>query len=102
MEARMTNTNSLGEKFTEYEYKKDAIVVEIMREIYARLPYGEKFQLSDGSIAYLRKLSEPKLQNSEHQHYPDVPRFGVDVIIEGGKLDHLELFTFQTGWGSAV
>ncbi len=38
---------------------RDAIAMEVMQEVFARLPYGQKFTLSDGSVAYLDKLSAP-------------------------------------------
>ena len=81
---------------------RDAIALEVMQEIFARLPYGQKFTLSDGSIAHLSKLSEPELCPNESSHYFQRPQFGVDVVIEGGQVDHIEISAFQTGSGMAV
>jgi hypothetical protein len=81
---------------------RDAIALEVMREVFARLPYGQEFRLSDGSVARLEKLAEPELCRTEHSENYERPCFGVDVVIEGGTLDHVEIFAFQTGWGMAI
>jgi len=81
---------------------RDAIAMEVMREVFARLPYGQKFTLSDGSVGYLSKLSEPQLCANQSSYYFERPQFGVDVVIEGGKVDHIEISAFQTGSGMAV
>jgi hypothetical protein len=81
---------------------RDAIAMEVMREVFARLPYGQKFTLSDGSVGYLRKLAEPQLCSNESSHYFECPHFGVDVVIEGGKVDHIEISAFQTGARMAI
>jgi hypothetical protein len=81
---------------------QDAIAMEVMREVFARLPFGQKFTLSDGSVAHLSKFVEPELCPDEGSEYYQRPRFGVDVVIEGGKLDHVEISAFQTGAGMAV
>jgi hypothetical protein len=73
-----------------------------MREVFERLPYGHKFTLSDGSVGYLRKFEEPELCSDESSDYFQRPKFGVDVVIEGGKLDHIEISAFQTGSGMAI
>ncbi len=81
---------------------RDAIAMEAMRKVFELLPYGQKFTLSDGSVAHLRKFEEPELCSDESSHYFLCPKFGVDVVIEGGKLDHLEISAFQTGSGMAI
>jgi hypothetical protein len=80
----------------------DAIGLEVMQEVFARLPYDQKFTLSDGSVAHLEKLSAPELCPNEGSTYFQRPQFGVDVVIEGGKLDHVEISAFQTGSGMAI
>jgi hypothetical protein len=72
------------------------IVLEVMREVYARLPYGTAFKLSDGSTGEIAKFSEPE------ECEDGIFRFGFDVQIQGGKLDHIEFFVTQTGWGGLV
>jgi hypothetical protein len=81
---------------------RDTIALEVMRAVFALLPYGQEFRLSDGSVARLEKLSEPELCRNEHSENYERPCFGVDVVIEGGTLDHVEISAFQTGWGMAI
>lgn len=90
------DTNSIEEIMQESEGALDRIVMEVLREVYARLPYGQEFELSDGSKAYLKKFYEPR--NLEDRR----PEFGLDVQIIGGKLDHIELHVEQSGWGRAL
>jgi len=72
------------------------IVLEVMREVYARLPYGAPFKLSDGSTGQIEKFSEPE------EFEDGTFRFGFDVQIQGGKLDHIEFYVTQTGWGGIM
>jgi hypothetical protein len=81
---------------------RDDIAMEVMREVFARLPFGQRFTLSDGSVAYLSKLSEPELCTDQSSDHYQRPNFGFDVVIEGGKLDHVEIYAFQTGSGMAI
>ena len=81
---------------------RDRIALEVMREVFARLPYGQEFRLSDGSVARLEKLFEPELCENQHSENYERPCFGVDVVIEGGMLDHVEICAYQTGWGMAI
>jgi hypothetical protein len=81
---------------------RDTIALEVMREVFARLPYGQEFRLSDGSVARLEKLFDPELCANQHSENYERPWFGVDVVIEGGMLDHVEICAFQTGWGMAI
>ena len=97
-EAEVERWQSLQQGFE----ARDAIALEVMREVFARLPYGQEFRLSDGSVARLEKLAEPELCRNEHSENYERPCFGVDVVIEGGTLDHVEISAFQTGWGMAV
>ena len=66
------------------------------------MPYGEKFTLSDGSTAYLSKLAEPAICVDEGNQNYQRPHFGVDVVIDGGPLDHVEIYAYQTGAGMAM
>jgi hypothetical protein len=76
--------------------ERDAIVMEVMREVFARLPFGTTFTLSDGSVARLEKYFEPQLCDDAQSQYHERPHFGVDVMIEGGKVDHVGISAFQT------
>ena len=60
---------------------RDTIALEVMREVFARLPYGQEFRLSDGSVARLEKLAEPELCRNQHSENYECPCFGVDVVI---------------------
>jgi hypothetical protein len=73
---------------------RETMALEVMREVFARLPYGQQFRLSDGSVARLEKLAEPELCPNEHSENYERPCFGVDVVIEGGTLDHVEMYAF--------
>jgi hypothetical protein len=82
--------------------ERDAIVMEVMREVFARLPFGTTFTLSDGSVATLEKFCEPQLCDNEGSQYHERPYFGVDVKIEGGKVDYVGISAFQTDSGMVV
>jgi hypothetical protein len=81
---------------------RDAIEMEVMKAVFERLPYGQKFTLSDGSVGHLRKLAEPELCSNQSSDHYQRPHFGFDVVIEGGTLDHVEIYAFQTGSGKAI
>jgi hypothetical protein len=81
---------------------RDTMAMEVMQKVFELLPYGQKFTLSDGSVGYLRKFEEPELCPDENSDYFQCPKFGLDVVIEGGKLDHIEISAFQTGSGMAI
>src|SRR4051812_39321237 len=74
-----------GEKFEALLHgldARDTIALEVMREVFARLPYGQEFRLSDGSVARLEKLFDPELCANQHSENYERPWFGVDVAIE--------------------
>ena len=58
---------------------RDAVVMDVMREVFERLPYGQNFTLSDGSVAHLEKLAEPQLCSNESSDHFERPHFGIDV-----------------------
>ena len=82
--------------------ERDAVIMEVMREVFARLPFGKEFKLSDGSVARLEKFSEPALCDDEQSHYHERPYFGVDVKIDGGKVDYVGILAFQTDSGMVL
>ena len=55
----------------------------MMKEVFERLPYGQKFTLADGSVGYLRKLAEPELCSNQKSENYQRPHFGFDVVIGG-------------------
>jgi hypothetical protein len=81
---------------------RDAVEMEVMQQVFDRLPYGQKFALSDGSVCDIEKLAEPELCSNQNSDYYLRPCFGFDVVIEGGPLDHVEVYAFTTGSGMAV
>ena len=81
---------------------RETMALEVMREVFARPPYGQEFRLSDESVARVEKLAEPESCRNKHSENYERPCFGVDVVIEGGTLDHVEIYAFQTGWGMAM
>jgi hypothetical protein len=81
---------------------RDAVAMEVMQKVFERLPYGQKFTLSDGSVAHLEKLAEPQLCSNEQSDHFERPHFGIDVKIEGGPVDFVEIYAFQTGSGMAI
>lgn len=88
------------EEVESMQYQQTKIAMEVMQEIYARLPYGQEFTLSNGSKCKLKKFVPPKISHRDCEHqYEGRPECAFDVIIEGGKLDHLEFYIFQTGGG---
>lgn len=93
---------TLSEVFAESQGLLERVVMEVMQEVYARLPYGQKFQLSDGSTAYLKKFIEPRICPYENHSFTGSPQLGFDVVLENGKLDHIEFAVFQSGWGRAL
>lgn len=85
----------------QYRGKAEAIALEVMQDIYARLPWEQEFKLADGSTAKMVKFVSPKISTTENERKGS-PCFAFDVIIEGGKLDHLEFYCYQTGGGGFV
>ena len=81
---------------------RDEVALEVMREVFARLTYGQEFKLSDGRVARLEKLFEPDVCRNERSENHERPCFGVDVVIDRGTSDHVEITAFQTGWGMAI
>jgi hypothetical protein len=81
---------------------RDAVAMEVMQKLFERLPFGQKFTLSDGSVGCLRKLAEPQLCSNESSDHFERPHFGVDVKIEGGPVDFVEIHAYQTGSGMAL
>jgi hypothetical protein len=63
---------------------RETMALEVMREVFARPPYGQEFRLSDESVARVEKLAEPESCRNKHSENYERPCFGVDVVIEGG------------------
>lgn len=97
----MTITNILDDAMDNLQRRKNTVIMEVMREIYARLPYDQEFTLSDGSKCRLKKFVGPRFCTRDGP-YHGAGELAFDVVIEGGKLDHLEFFCFNTGGGGMV
>ena len=50
----------------------------------------------------MQKLSEPELCVTESSDRFQRPHFAVDVVIEGGTVDHIEISAYQTGSGMTI
>lgn len=100
--AETEDANAVNELIAEFHRSRDAIAMEVMQEVYARLPYDQEFTLSDGSKCKLKKFVSPCISQKEGHPYEGRPEFGFDVVIEGNKLDHLEFYCFNTGGGGMV
>lgn len=83
----------IDDMVAEEKAKRLSSIMEVMNEIYARLPWGQEFTLADGRTAKLVKLVEP----ADHE---DGPRFGFDAVFSDG--GHIEFYARQTGWGSPL
>lgn len=74
-------------------------VSEVMREVFARLPYGERIRLSNGREFELKKFVEPRWNDEGRWE------FGFDAVFPDanpGEIDHLEFFTRHSGGGGAL
>ena len=73
-----------------------AEVPEVIRELFARIPWEQTFTLSNGRTARIVKFFEPKKDNTGSWH------FGLDVKLSGGHgPDHLEFIMTHTGGGGS-
>jgi len=66
---------------------------EAIREVFARMPWGQKFTLADGSEVAIERFYEPR------QGDGGAWQFGFDVKCEAF---HLEFTVERTGWGRDV
>jgi len=71
----------------------NSVAEESLREIFHRMPFGQKVELSNGKTATITKFFEPK-QNE------GVWQFGVDMKFDDGS-GHVEFIIKQTGWEGA-
>ena len=74
-------------------------VEDVMREVFARLPYGESIKLSNGREFHLKKFIEPRI-GSEGRWM-----FGFDAVFpdaQPGTMDHFEFVVRHSGGGGSV
>lgn len=65
---------------------------EVIREIWARLPFGTEFTLSNGRKGRFKKFVEPRIRDGMWE-------CGFDIVFDEGSPDHLEFFVKHTGGG---
>lgn len=76
-------------EFTEKLYGE---VPEIIRHIWALLPFGQEIALSNGRVGKLKPFVEPRERDGRWE-------LGFDVVFATGSPDHLEFFLKHTGGG---
>jgi hypothetical protein len=77
---------------------RDRIALEVMREVFARLPYGQEFRLSDGSVARLgngnrdaaRKAQDGQVYHALNRSVGRMHRMGNDDDFEAFQHDVIE------------
>jgi hypothetical protein len=72
-----------------------AEVPEVIREVFARMPYDQGFTLSNGRVGRFKKFVEPRQKDGRWE-------FGFDIVFDEGSPDHLEFFVQHTGGGGLV
>jgi hypothetical protein len=70
-------------------------VPEVMREIFARFPFGQEFTLSNGRKGRIKTFVEPSNEAGTWA-------FGFDVVFDEGSPDHLKFWVAHTGGGGFV
>lgn len=73
-----------------------AEVGEVMAEVFARMPFGQEFVLSNGRRGRIKKFIEPYRDPDTGQW-----KFAFDVVFDEGSPDHLEFFVNHTGGGGS-
>ena len=66
---------------------------EAIREVFARMPWGQKFTLASGQEVEIRRFVKPR--ESEDGGW----EFGFDVACPSF---HIEFMVYRTGWGRDV
>lgn len=94
-------TPELQAVFTTQKARMDALTLEVMRDVWHRMPFGQEIALSNGETATIRPFVEPREGNPEREDDLSRPNFGFDVVGPGGSW-HLEFWTSRGGWGGAV
>ena len=87
----------IDEKLDDQRELIEPLILACLREIFHHIPKNHAFTLPNGIIGTTRTFYEPK-QNSETGEYS----FGIDVIIEGFPVDHIEFTMKNTGHGGFV
>lgn len=77
--------------------------MEALRDLFHRLPFGEKIILSNGKEAEIKVFMKPKPGREPNDegfsdHLSNRPHCGIDVTYTDGS-GHLEFILYQSGWG---
>jgi len=78
--------------FEQHEPRSNDNVMEIMQEIYARMPWNQSIQLSNGKSFFLKKFIEPRF-NPENE----TCEFGFDAKFTD-ESGHIEFNVTKSGW----
>lgn len=72
---------------------------EAIRDVFARMPWGQNFTLANAAKVKISKGGDPKrVERSDHLN--DRWYFVFDVEAEDGGF-HVEFICYQSGWGAA-
>jgi hypothetical protein len=89
---------------SEKQSQKDRVLLEVMEKLFSMMPErgtptdGQPdFTLKDGTQCWVRGFVSPGAVGDNPN-----PRYGFDVKLKGGKLDHLEFMVNCTGWGGSA
>ena len=65
-------------------------VGEIIREVFARMPYGQEFTLSNGRVGRIKKFIEPRQNDGQWEFAFDVA-FDVGALVPGQRQQPVEI-----------
>jgi len=96
----------LGPEFAEIKDRQCRVSFEALQHVFAIMPFGTVFLLTDGRWAKLKKFVSPRMKEDDGVERPE---FGFDILIYPTKelaedcdacsSSHIEYFARQTGWG---
>lgn len=97
-----TMTPELQAKFEEHKARMDALTMEVMQDVWHRMPFGQEIALSNGETATIKPFFEPRPGDPDATEADRAnASFGFDVIGPQGAW-HLEFVAYRSGWGGAV
>ena len=84
------------EKFGPLKIKQLKITEEAIKDLFHRIPFGEKIHLSNGLIGEIKVFFEPKYKAKDEFNMRW--EAGIDIKFNDGS--HLEFILANTGWGA--
>ena len=87
--------------FEQERARSTAIALEVMCDVFHRMPFGQQIALSNGKTATIRPFVEPTTADDRTDERKGVPQFGFDVVFDDGS-GHIEFMAYKTGWGAAI